>query len=245
MMRALYGMTLTEAKLFLREPAAVFFTLAFPAMVLLLFGSVFGGYPVPGTDLRAIDIYTPSYTGMVIGTVALIGLPTTLASYRERGVLRRLRAAPLRPSTVLASYVIVHLLATAAGVALLFLAARLAFGLRMPEAPFPVALALVFASLSLFAAGFLLAGLLPTVRVASAVGQAIFFPMLFLSGALLPREQLPEALRQAGDFLPLTHAVALVRDLWLGEGWNLAALAFLAGTMAVSVAVSSRTFRWE
>lgn len=93
-MKALWKMTLVEAKLFLREPVGVFFTLAFPLMVMLLFGTIFGGYPVPGTDLKGIDLSAPAYTGMIIGTVGLIGLPTTLASYREQGVLRRLRATP-------------------------------------------------------------------------------------------------------------------------------------------------------
>lgn len=244
-MNALYKMTLVEAKLFLREPAAVFFTLAFPVMVLLLFGSIFGGYPVPGTDLHSIDLYVPALTALVIGTVGLIGLPTTLAAYREYGILRRLRATPLRSSSILGSQTLVNLLMTALGITLLLVAASLAFDLRMPEAPLQVALALVFSSLSFFAAGFALAGLLPTVRVAATVGQAVFFPMLFLSGAAMPRDQLPDTLRRISDFLPLTHVVDLVQGLWTGQGWDLTAVAVLAGVFVLAVLVSARTFRWE
>jgi ABC-2 family transporter len=109
-MRALWKMTLVEAKLFLREPMAVFFTLAFPLMVLLLFGTIFGAEPIPGTNLKGIDMSAPAYTGMIIGTVGLIGLPTTLAGYQELGILRRLRATPLHPSTILGAQVIVNLL---------------------------------------------------------------------------------------------------------------------------------------
>lgn len=244
-MHALYKMTLVEAKLFLREPAAIFFTLAFPIMVLLLFGSIFGRYPVPGTDLHSIDLYTPAYTGMIIGTVGLIGLPITLAAYREYGVLRRLRATPLHPSVILASQVLVNLLMTMIGIALLIVAAWLAFELRMPDAPISITFALILSSLSFFAVGFALAGLLPTVRVATAVGQALFLPMLFLSGAVLPRNQLPDTLKQVSEFLPLTHVVVLIQDLWTGEGWNLVALAVLAGVSIAALIVSTLTFRWE
>lgn len=244
-MRALSKLTLIEARLFLREPAAVFFTLAFPVMVLLLFGSIYGEYPVAGTELRSIDVSTPAYTGMIIGTVGLIGLPVTLAAYREQGVLRRLRATPLHPSVILGAEVLVNLLMTALGIALLLVIARLAFDVRPPAAPGSVILALVLACVSFFAVGFALAGFLPTVRVATAVGQAVFLPMLFLSGAALPRTELPDALHRISGFLPLTHAVILVEDLWIEGTWNVSAVVVLLGILVAATAVSARTFRWE
>lgn len=244
-MRALWKMTIVETKLFMREPAAVFFTLAFPILVLLLFGSIFGSYPIPGTGLKSIDLYAPALTGMVIGTVGLIGIPTTIASYRETGALRRLRATPLHPSTILGAQVIVNLLMTMLGIALLLVTALLVFGMKLPDDALTITAALIFSSLSFFAAGFALAGLLPTVRVASAAGQALFLPMLFLSGAALPREELPDALRQVSEFLPLTHVVNLIQDLWLGEGWNWLAISVLLGLFVAALIVSARTFRWE
>lgn len=243
--KALSNMTRVEMKLFLREPAAVFFTLAFPTLALLLFGTLIGDFDVPGTNLRSIDILAPGYTAMVIGTVAIIGLPTTIASYRQNGVLRRLRATPIKPPEILGSHVLVNLAATAVGVSLLFLAAWLVFDVVSPAAPFSVAASLVLASLAFFAFGFALAGLIPSVRVASAVGQVIFFPMVALSGAWVPREQFPDWLSTVSNFIPLTYAVDLVRDLWLGEGWSLLPTCVLVGTLAVSVLVSAKTFRWE
>ena len=245
-MHALYKLTLTEIKLYLREPPAVFFVLVFPVMILLLFGTIFGQYPVPGRPgLQGIDLQAPAYTGMVIGTTGLIGLPATLAAYRERGILRRLRATPLHPSRILSAQVIVNLLMTLLGMTLLLVAAKLVFDLKLPEAPVPLAVAFVLSTLSFCAVGFVLAGLLPTVRVAQAVGQAVYFPMLFLSGAVIPVPQLPRWLQDVSDFLPLTYVVELVQGLWLGEGWNWFAAAMLAATLAASVLVSAKTFRWE
>lgn len=245
-MRALRKMTWVEVKLFLREPTALFFTLAFPVMILLLFASIFGNEPVPGMPgVRSVDLQAPGYTTLIIGTVALIGIPTTLAEYRRRGILRRLRATPLHPSSILLSQVVTNLFVTMLGILLLLATARLIYGMSLPEAPFAVVLAFVISSFCFFAVGFVLAGLLPSVRAASAVGQAIYFPMLFLSGAILPREMFPDTLRRVSDFLPLTYVVELIQDLWINGSWNLTALAVLAGLFAVSVAVSARTFRWE
>lgn len=244
-MQALLRLTYTEFKLFVREPAAVFFTLAFPVLVVLLFGSIFGGYPVHGTQMQTIDLYTPAYTGLVIGTVGLIGLPSTLAVYRERGILRRLRATPLRPTRILTAHVLVNLAMTLAGIALLVATAALFLDLRMPHAPGLVFIALTLSSLSFLAVGFLLASLLPSVRVAQAVGQALFFPMFFLSGAALPVKQMPAWLQSVSDYVPLTYAVRLVQDLWIGEGWNWAAAAVLVVVLVLATLLTTRVFRWE
>ncbi|WP_047865221.1 ABC transporter permease [Rubrobacter aplysinae] len=244
-MQALLRLTYTEFKLLLREPAAVFFTLAFPVLVVLLFGSIFGGYPVRGTPLTTIDLYTPAYTGLVIGTVALIGLPTTLASYRERGVLRRLRATPLGPTRILAAHVLVNFVMTLAGIGLLITAAALFLGLQMPHAPGMVFIAITLSSLSFFAVGFLVASLFPSVRVAQAVGQAVFFPMFFLSGSALPLDQMPGWLRSVSDYIPLTYVVRLVQEVWIGDGWNWMAAAILLAILALATLLTARVFRWE
>jgi len=245
-MRALRTMTWTEAKLFLREPAAAFFTLAFPLILLLVFGSIFGNDPVAEFGGRGtVDVSVPGYIAMIIGTVGLIGLPVSLAAYREAGILRRLRATPLHPATILGAHVIVSLTMTVLGVALLVGAGRIIYELTMPDAPIATALAAVLGGLSFFALGFVLAGVLPTSRVAQAVGSAVYFPMLFLSGAAIPRQIMPDGVRRVADALPLTQVVILVEDLWIGDGWNQGALAMLAGIFAVAVVVAVRTFRWE
>lgn len=245
-MRSLWKMTLVEAKLFMREPAAMFFTIAFPVLILLLFSAIFGNDPVPGTSgLRVVDVSTPGYTTMVIGTTGLLGLPITLSGYRRRGILRRLRATPISPSTILASQVLVHLAMTILGISLMILAAVLVYDLRPPDAPLALTAAFVFASLSFFALGFVLAGLLPSERTANVVGQVVYFPMLFLSGAILPREMFPDLLKTVSDLIPLTYAVDLIQSLWLEGAWNLTALVVLTGLLVVSTVVSGMTFRWE
>ena len=247
-MRGLWRLTWVEMKLFLREPMAAFFTLAFPLMMLFLFGSIYGNEPTPFFGgFGSVDVAVPAYTALIIATTGLVSLTITMASYRERGVLRRLRATPLRPQTVLTAQVLVLFLMTALGMALLIVAGKTVYGLRFVGDPFSVLGAFVLSSLSFFALGFVLAGLLPTARTAQIVAMVLFYPMIFLSGATIPLESLPETIRRYAQALPLTHVVTLLRGLWFGEGWgaHLKEVVLLAGLLATGVIVSAKTFRWE
>lgn len=245
-MRAFLKMTLVEFKLFIRQPVGFFFTFAFPLIILFVFGSIFGNEPVEEFGGKGtVDLSVPGYIGMLIGTLGMIGLPISLATYREQGILRRFRATPLQPTVVLGAQVLVNLIMLIVGVILLIVVGRLVYNLQLPNSIFLVILAAIIGGVSFFAIGFVLAGLLSTPRTAQAVGMAIFFPMLFLAGGAIPREIMPAAVQRVGDFLPLTHVINLIKDVWFGEGWNMVALAVLLGLLVVSVVVSSRTFRWE
>lgn len=241
-------MTWTEIKLFIREPSAAFFTLAFPLMLLVLFGSIWGNEPTPFYGgFGYVDASVPAFTAMIIATCALLSLSTVMASYREMRVLRRLRATPLRPEGILTAQVIVNFLMTVLGMMLLIVIAKLMYGLRFSGNPISVMVAFVLSTLSFFAIGFVLAGLMPTARTAQVVAMVLFFPMLFLSGAAMPREIMPERIQRFSEVLPLTHVVTLLRGLWVGNGWDehFKEVAILAAILVVGVFVSAKTFRWE
>ncbi|MBU2610204.1 MAG: ABC transporter permease [Chloroflexi bacterium] len=247
-MRAFLKLTWVEIKLFFREPIGAFFTLAFPLMMLFLFGAIFGNEPSPYFGgYGSVDVSVPAYTAMIISTSGLLTLTIGMATYRENGILRRLRATPLRPQTILLAQVVVIFLMTLLGMALLVLAGKLVYHLRFDGSPLSVAAAFVLSSLSFFALGFVLAGLMPTARTAQVVGMVIFYPMIFLSGATIPLESLPDAVRSFARFLPLTHVVTLLRGLWIGEPWSqhTTEVIVLAALLVVGILVSIKTFRWE
>jgi ABC-2 type transport system permease protein len=245
-MRALAKMTWVEFKLFLREPIGAFFTLIFPLMLLFVFGSIFGNEPeaIMG-GLGTVDVSTPAYIAMIVGTVGLMSGPISLVVYREQGVLRRFRAAPLRPATIIGAQVIIYFLVTVLGVAMLIAAAYFVYHVHLPDAPLAVFVAFCLSLASFLAAGFVLAALMPTARATQVVAMAIFYPMLFLGGAGVPRQVMPESIRKLSDFLPLTHVNTLISDLWFGKGWNMVSVAVLAGMLLVGIIVAARTFRWE
>jgi ABC-2 type transport system permease protein len=247
-MKSLLKMTWMETKLFLREPVGAFFTLAFPLMMLFLFGSIYGNEPTPmfgghGT----IDISIPAYTAMIIATTGLMSITITMATYRETGILRRLRTTPISPLVVLAAQVVVVFAMTSLGMLLLVSAGKLVYHVRFEGNAFSVLAGFVLSSLSFFGLGFILAGIMPTARTAQIVGLVLLYPMLFLSGAGFPRELLPEAIKKVSTFLPLTYVVNLLRGLWVGEAWSshLLDAGVLAGMLIIGVVVSAMTFRWE
>ena len=247
-MRGLTKLAWVEFKLFTREFFATFFTLAFPVMMLLFFGMIygnektdfFGGYGM-------IDIAVPSYTAMIIATSGIISITTIIASYRERGILRRLHATPLRPHTILSAHVLVIFIMTVLGMTLLVIMGKLVYGLQFKGNLLSVAAAFTLSSISFFSLGFLLAGLIPTARTAQAVAMVIFYPMIFLSGAAIPLEVLPENIKTVATFLPLKHVVTLLRGLWIGQDWNqhLTEVGVLILMLIICVTLSTKSFRWE
>jgi len=247
-MKSLLKMTWMEAKLFLREPIGAFFTLIFPLMMLFLFGSIYGNTPSEiFNGLGTIDISVPAYTAMIIATTGLMGITITISSYRETGVLRRLRATPIGPQMVLIAQLFVFFVMTTLGMVLLVVAGKLVYNMRFDGNGFSVLAGFTLSSLSFFAIGFVLASLMPTARTAQVVGMVLLYPMLFLSGAGFPRELLPETILKVSKFLPLTHVVTLLRGLWVGDALNshLSEIGILVGILVLGVLISIKTFRWE
>ncbi len=249
-MRSFSKLFFVQFKLYLREPVAFFFSLAYPALLLLLFGYIYGNEPAPefwGRNFGTVDASVPAYTGIIIGTVALMGIPIDTASSRENGVLRRYRATPLRPAMYLAASVTVYLLVALLGMLILVVTGKLVFDLHIAGAWLSVLAAFLLSALAFFAIGYIIASLAPTARLAQVIGMVIFFPMMFLSGAGMPLQLLPENLRRVSDFLPLSYVVRLIQGLWFGDPWAelwLPSLV-LGGIFVLGTAIASRVFRWE
>jgi ABC-2 type transport system permease protein len=237
-----------ESKLFLREPVAAFFTLAFPLIYLFMFGSISGNEPTPQFGgQRMIDASIPGLIAVIICITGLMAITMTLSTYREKGVLRRLRTTPVKPLVVLGAQVIVFFAMTALGMLLLVIAASLVYHVHFAGNALSLLGGFILSSLSFFGIGFVLAGTLPTVRVAWVVGMVLMYPMMFLSGAFFLVELMPAGVQKVAAFLPLTHVVNLLRGLWNGEPWSMHTpeTIVLAAMLVVGVVISVWLFRWE
>jgi ABC-2 type transport system permease protein len=247
-MKSLLKMTWMEAKLFLREPAAAFFTLAFPLIYLFMFGLISGNEPTPqfGGE-RMIDASIPGLIAVIICIGGLMDITMTISTYREKGVLRRLRTTPVRPLVVLGAQVIVFFSMTVLGMLLLVIAAALVYHVQFEGNVLSLVCGFILSSLSFFGIGFILAGTMPTVRVAWVVGMVLMYPMMFLSGAFFLVELLPPAVQKVAAFMPLTYVVDLMRGLWNGEPWSALTTEtiVLAVMLVVGLVISIRLFRWE
>jgi ABC-2 type transport system permease protein len=244
MMRSFVTLARVEFLLLMREPAAVGFTLGLPLVLLALNGD--GSLPVPDLGgVGLVDVLVPGYLVYVMATSAIMALPETLADYRDRGILRRLRVSPLRPWQIIGAHAVTHLAVIGVGLVLLVAVAGVAFDLRAPAGWAATVLAVTVAAASVLATGFLLASLLPTVRTTQAVAAALYFPAIFISGAVFPRPAQPDFAQRLGDFLPLTYAVEGIRTAWTVGTVHWTAIGICAAVSVVVVAVALRTFRWE
>jgi len=246
-MQSLIKLTYVDLKLYLRNTIATFFTLAFPLLMLAIFGSVYGNTPSAFFDGHgSVDVTIPGYIAtLIIGTTAFLSLPMDLAVQRQLGVLRRMRATPLQPGKVLVSKLITNLLVSLLGMALLVTAGALAFKAALPANWLVLFLGIVLSSMSLYALGFALASLVRTANAVRAVSFILFYPMMFFSGGTLPSQLLPKAIQDVARFLPMTYAVNLLHNLWFGKGWDLTAVLVLSGFMVAGALISIRFFRWE
>jgi ABC-2 type transport system permease protein len=247
-MKSLLKMTWMEAKLFLREPVGAFFTLVFPLLMLVLFGTIYGNNPLPASGGQGpLDMLIPAFTAMVIGIAGLMSITITIATYRENGVLRRLRTTPVNPLVVMAAQVVVVFTMTGLGMLLLVIAGRLVYHVQFEGNALSMLGGFVLCSLSFFGVGFILAGSMPTARTAQIIAMVLLYPMLILSGAAWPRELMPATIQKVSAFVPLTYVVNLLRGLWTGESWgrHLLDVGVLTGMLLLGVIVSVKTFRWE
>lgn len=249
-MKTFTKLFIMQLKLYLREPVAFFFSLAYPVLLLLLFGFIYGNEPSPefwGRNFGTVDASVPAYAGIIIGTVALMGIPIDTAAARETGVLRRYRATPLRPAIFMFASLAVYLVIAIIGMILLILTGIFIFDLKIAGSYLDIFLALILCALAFYSLGYLVASLVPTARLAQVVGMVIFFPMMFLSGAGMPLQLLPENLRRVSDFLPLSYIVRLLQGLWFGDPWQELWLpvTVMFVLLVIGSLLATRFFRWE
>lgn len=245
-MTAFPTLTWTETKLLFREPAAVFFTLVFPFMMLLIFGGIYGNDPANGWNgLGGMDISVPGYFAMIFGTVTLLSIPIVIAEYRSNGIFRRLRATPLHPGSIIGAHSLINLVLSALGFLILFVGGKLLFNLMTPEKPFALVLVLILCYVAFAVFGFVIGSAFRTSRTAQVVGNVIYFPQLFLSGATMPREMFSGNLRSWTEWMPMTQMANLIKQAWHGQDIANGSIVYLLVMTILGSMIAVKVFRWE
>ena len=237
-----------ESRLFARDPIALFFGLVFPAVLLAALGFLFPGFDEPSPDLdgaRYIDVYTPIVLALGLATLGLVTLPPILGTYRQFGILRRLRTTPVHPFRLLGAQLVVHAAVAIGAAALAILVAVVLFDVPIPENPFWFAVSFLLATASVFSIGLLVGAVAGTTVSGQAIGMAIYFPMLFFAGVWIPRSIMPDGLLTLSDLTPLGSAVAAFEASWFGTGPSALSLVVMAVYTLIAGVVAVRVFRWE
>jgi ABC-2 type transport system permease protein len=244
-MKNLAKITFVETKLFFREPSAWMIALLLPTIVLLILGAlpslrtpqeVFGGQ-------RFIDVFLPSLMVITVATLGVNTLPMRLAAQREKGVLRRLSTTPVQPALLLVAQLVINLALAAGAVLLLIVVGKMAFDTPLPQNGPGFLAAFLLGLSATFALGLLIAAAAPTARVGAALSMPLYFLVMFLGGAYLPRMFLPDFLVRLGEYSP--PGVQALLDAWMGAAPDPKQLAVLALISLAAGAGAARSFRWE
>jgi ABC-2 type transport system permease protein len=249
MLRGLWKLTWIETKIFLREPLGAFGTIGIPVLIFLVVGRAVG-HGLPPSSFAAsgfIRVGLPVLASVLIALSSVLSLVTIISIYREGGILKRLRATPLRPQTILTAHVIVKLMLTAVTLALMVLAGKRYYPVGVQVPFFSFTIALLISTWSILSIGFLIASIVPTARFAQPIGAIILYPMIGLSGLFVPVESLPPVLHAVARVLPLTYAVSLLQGIWNGDAWlaHMGDIAALVVVFVICTALSAKVFRWE
>jgi ABC-2 type transport system permease protein len=240
-------LTRVEFTLFLRERVGPIWGIGLPVLLLVIFGAIPSFKKVqPGYQgLTILDAYVPILITMSLALLALVAMPTALVSYRERGVLRRLRTTPAGPVRVLSAQLIVNGCVAVAMLVVLLLAARLGYGVPLPRQLGAWVVTALFAMAALFAIGLFVAAVGPTTRAAAAIGAIIFYPLMFFSGLWLPIPSMPAVLQHLSHASPLGAAWAAFANADVGQWPTALSLVTMAAWAVVFGAAAARFFRWE
>jgi len=247
MLRGLGKLTWIEIKIFMREPLGAIGTIVVPVLVFVVVGRAMNSGAQTHSMSNFARVGLPVMASILIVISAVLSLVTIISIYREGGILKRLRATPLRPQTILSAHVLVKLLLTAASLLLMVLAGKryIPPGVHPPIVSFTVAL--VITACSILSIGFVIASIVPTARFAQPVGAVVLYPMVGLSGLFAPVASFPPAFRVLAHLSPMNYAVSLLQGIWVGDPWSahLADVAMLIVFFLLSTALSAKIFRWE
>ena len=236
-----------EQKLAFRSADIMIFGIAMPIGVLFLIAVVAGQKTAGGSSYTFLESAFASLIAVGICACAFMGLPLTIADYRDKKILKHFFVTPCSPVRMLGANVLCSAVMAILSAVAVVLVSVLIFGYRM-QGNVLVFVGMWFLTLiSMLSIGLLMASLCRTVKAVNAITSLVYFPMLFLSGATIPFELFPEGLQKVASVLPLTQGIKLMKEASMGiqtEGfmWR---VALLTGITVVCTLISVRIFRWE
>lgn len=250
-MRLVWHQYRYDRRVFWRDPAAVFFTVALPLILLFLFVSIFGNQTttVQGRQLKVSTYYVPGIITLSLISATFFNLAISVTISREQGLLKRLRSTPLPPSAFFGGRILNSTVVALLMVVVVVGIGRGLYGVAVPTATLPGALlALVVGAGAFCVLGLALTAVIPSEAAAPAITNAIILPLYFISGVFLPDEVLPVPVRQVADIFPVKH---LFQSLLTAFDPNVGGPGVAAGDIAVVAAwgiagllIAARTFRW-
>jgi ABC-2 type transport system permease protein len=235
-----------QQRLFWRSRESAFFTFFLPILLLVLIGSVYRDETIEGVD--AATYLVAGMLGFSVVATAFAGLAISLVIRRESGVLKRVRGTPMPPWLYLSAAFASTALVIAVEAVTEVVIGRYMLGAQWPASVASLAITLLVGAAALAPLGLAITGLIRGAEGSSAVINAVYLPVAFISGTFFSVSAMPRVLEALAELLPLTYLLRALRDLFVGAeglGGSLDSLAVLLVWGAIGVALATRTFRWE
>jgi ABC-2 type transport system permease protein len=239
----------SDLKVFVRNPASLFFSAILPVVFLILFVSIFGNERSEEFGVKIATLQVPAFIALAVVSSSFVGLAMGLTSIREDGILKRVRATPVAPWIVFAGRIGTAVVSATIVTAILVALGALAFGVTVPTHTLPGLVATLAIGAATFCAlGIAYTALIPSEEAAPAMTNAVVLPLYFISGVFVPADQLPNELRQVADVLPVKPFVDALFEAFdphtAGAGIAGGDLLILAAWGALGLLLAVRFFAW-
>lgn len=237
---------LAQQRLFWRSRESAFFTFLLPIILLVLLGSAYGDEEVDG--VQASTFLLAGFLGYGIVATAFAGLAISIVVRRESGVLKRVRGTPLPPSVYLGAVIASTFVVIALETVSQLLVGKYLLDADWPVAPLAFVAAVVLGVAAFAALGLAITGLVRNAEGSSAIVNAIYLPMAFISGVFFSRETMPGFLQAIADVLPLTYLLKLLREAFVdaeGLGAEIGSVVVITVWGVIGFALALRMFKWE
>lgn len=246
-MRRFLKLYTIEQKLGFRCCDGLIFGVIMPVGVLVLIAMIAGGKVAGNAGYTYLDSAFASLIAVGICACAFMGLPLTIADYRDKKILKHFFVTPCSPKWILGADMLCNVVTAVVSALAVTLVSVIAFQYRMKGNAIFFIGAWVLTLVSMFSIGMMLASLCKTVKMANAVTSLVYFPMLFLSGATIPYELFPTGLQKVASVLPLTQGIKLMKAASMGTKVEsvMGIIVVLVAITIVCIVISVKTFRWE
>jgi ABC-2 type transport system permease protein len=231
-----------ERRLFWRNPSAAFFSFVLPLLLLVLVASVFA------SERDELEILVPGIAGMAVMATTFNALAFNVTFLREQGILKRIRGTPLPIRSYLGGLIGSAVTNALVQVALVVLIGHFAYGVGWPRDPLTLVGFTALGVVTFGALGVAFAHAIPNFDAAAAYVNAIFLPVIFISGVFYSPQALPPVLEAAADALPLKYVIegmagAMVPGL--ESPADLGGVGIVVAWALVGITLAVRRFRWE
>ena len=248
MMKTFKTMLKNELKLSLRGMDMVIFAICMPLVVLIILGIIYGSKPAsPDAGYSFLEQSFGALVSIAICAGGVMELPLVVSDYRNKKILKRFKVTPVSPAMILFVQVAIYAIYSFVSLLLLFLTAKIFFGLQMHGSLLYFIGGYLLVMLSIFSIGMMVGGIAPNTKIAGVLASILYFPMLIFSGATLPYEVMPETLQKVADVLPLTQGIKLLKAASLGLPMDSVFLPILimVALAVICIGISIKFFKWE